>query len=172
MLNQFMRTQASKDGAVAKLEEAQYEWGKGAVQKGQQEEAQQELKALAGEGFARMQDDTRVEAQRKAVIRDGDPMAAFLAAQNQEEEQEEEEEEEEMGARGTYGERIGPPTKQHRKKPKYTGPAPPPNRFHIMPGFRWDANDRGNGWESKLLTLVNGRANRKDEGYAMSSASM
>lgn len=34
----------------------------------------------------------------------------------------------------------------------YKGPPAPPNRYNIEPGHRWDGSDRGNGWESLLLS--------------------
>ena len=57
-----------------------------------------------------MEDEDLNQAQRNAE-RWGDPMAAAAAAKRN---------------AGTV------------ERPKYRGPPPPPNRFNIPPGYRWD----------------------------------
>lgn len=115
MLSEFMRQQSTEESKKLKLEQAQFEWGKGSVQKKDEEEFKKELAEISQQPFARTADDPRLEALRKTELRDGDPMLTFFkkkeklkrAAETQQEEK-------------TTGE---------RRKPLYEGPLPTPNRL-------------------------------------------
>merc|ERR1712072_569796 len=50
------------------------------------------------------------------------------------------------------------------KKPKCPHP-PWPNRFGILPGYRWDGAVRGNNYEKRWLQSKNNREFRKTEQY-------
>ena len=151
MLTEFMRQQAVAQGKEVQLERARVEWGKGTVQKQSAESAARELEILADEPFARTVDDPRTEALRKQELREGDPMAEYFANKRRAEE--------EAGGTGAGGQ-------PRPRKPIYKGPAPPLNRFNILPGYRWDGNDRGSGWEGRLLKALNDRKSLKSDGQA------
>lgn len=57
-------------------------------------------------------------------------------------------------------------------KPVYNGPCPTPNRFNIRPGYRWDAIDRGNGFENLLLKKISSKQSFKDDEYKWSVSDM
>jgi pre-mRNA-splicing factor CWC26 len=171
MLNEFMRQQAVREGKEVKLAQAQAEWGRGTVQKQEAEAARRELEEIAAEPFARTVDNPRLEAMRKEAIRDGDPMAEyFLKKREQEEDGERARGGGDHGGAGAGAGAGGPPGKP--RKPKYKGPVGLPNRFGILPGYRWDGVDRGNMYEKKVLTRVNDRSALKEDEYKWSVSDM
>lgn len=139
-------TKAEKAEAARKKREKEerdakkMEWGKGLVQRQEEEERKRELERQRTKDVARYADDEDLNKDLKAQERWNDPAAAFL----------------------TKKRTKGP------RKPEYTGPPPPPNRFGIKPGYRWDGVDRGNGFEKKLFQHQNDRKRRGQESYQWS----
>ncbi|KAF9532521.1 Pre-mRNA-splicing factor of RES complex-domain-containing protein [Crepidotus variabilis] len=116
------------------------EWGKGLVQKDEAEKQRKELERLRTAKFARGVDDTELNEDLKAKELWNDPAAAFLTKKRSK----------------------GP------RRPAYTGPPPPPNRFNIKPGYRWDGVDRSNGFEKKYFQSLNAKKRKGAESYQWS----
>ncbi|KAG5636160.1 hypothetical protein H0H81_008941 [Sphagnurus paluster] len=135
------RAEAARLKREREEKEAQkMEWGKGLVQREEKEKQKLELEKLRGKKFARHADDADLNEEMKAKELWNDPAAAFL----------------------TKTKSKGP------RKPEYNGPPPPPNRFGIKPGYRWDGVDRGNGFEKKLFQSKNERKRKGLESYQWS----
>lgn len=109
------------------------ELNKGDVQLVRQAERKRELEDAKYLTLARYADDKELNEDMKDQDRWNDPAAAFLTNKK----------------RGVS--RTG--------KPLYKGAAPP-NRFGILPGYRWDGVDRSNGFEKKWFQVQNARKNR------------
>ncbi|KIJ53788.1 hypothetical protein M422DRAFT_58539 [Sphaerobolus stellatus SS14] len=120
------------------------EWGKGLVQREEKEKERRELEKEKTRGLARYADDKELNEDLKAQDRWNDPAAAFL----------------------TKKKTKGP------RRPEYTGPPPPPNRFGIKPGYRWDGVDRSNGFEKKYFQSINSKKRFGDEAHAWSVEDM
>ncbi|EKM57968.1 uncharacterized protein PHACADRAFT_182368 [Phanerochaete carnosa HHB-10118-sp] len=132
------RAEAARKKREAEEKEAKKkEWGKGLTQREEAEKRREELEAMHSTTFARTIDDKALNEELKQEDRWNDPAAAFL----------------------TKKKSKGP------KRPEYTGPPPPPNRFGIRPGYRWDGVDRSNGFEKKLFQKQNERKRRGAESY-------
>jgi len=116
------------------------EWGKGLVQRQDRKNDAEELNKIASQPFARTIDDKELNDELKGKQRWNDPAAGFLTKPS-----------DSSSAKST--------------KPKYSGPPPPPNRYGIPPGFRWDGVDRSNGFEKKLFQTGNDQKRLRAEAY-------
>jgi pre-mRNA-splicing factor CWC26 len=129
----------------------------GRAQLEQAARAHQEFAKIQESSFARRSDDTELEDMRKSEIRPDDPMAVYAASRGRK--------------------RSGPTTTDGTTsttitRPVYKGPPPKPNRFHISPGHRWDAVDRGNGFEDRLLAKRAMSHHQREREYRHSAADM
>ncbi|KAJ1929532.1 Pre-mRNA-splicing factor cwc26 [Tieghemiomyces parasiticus] len=151
------KTGKASDSAALKAEEAarrrraeeeamqQMEWGKGRVQKREQEEARRKFEEEKLKPLARYADDADINAELKERDRWGDPLAQF-------------------GAGGGSSKRKK--GDKAPRRPVYQGTPAPPNRFGIAPGFRWDGVDRSNGFEKEMFMQQNSRKASAARSYA------
>ena len=131
-------------------------WATGKKQREEARKKREQLKEAASAPFSRFEDDSKLDELRRREGRDGDPMAAYMEATGQAMSGE-------AGA-GNGGSSAG--------KPQYRGPLPPPNRFGIRPGYRWDGVDRGNGFEQRLYSKGNAAKASEEDRYAFAVEDM
>ncbi|KAI9700679.1 MAG: Pre-mRNA-splicing factor cwc26 [Candelina mexicana] len=135
------RAEARREAeALAAKKEAEIEAQKGDVQVAQVQRKKEELKEAKYMGVARYSDDEALNEELKSQERWNDPAAGFLENKREE-------------GRSVSGKQL------------YKG-ASMPNRYGIMPGYRWDGVDRGNGFEKEWFGVRNRRANVRDLEYA------
>ena len=161
---------ARKEHDVAKAQEV---YAQGNVQKQQVEERAQYLAELANAPFARMADDAELERELKSAIHNDDPMAKYFHQKREKREKKDRERSKKKSSSGNnFSRDINAQVNQKIEKPKYKGPWKPPNRFGILPGYRWDGIDRGNGFEDRLNKTLNEKQSSKDEEYRWSTQDM
>lgn len=138
--------QAETDAAKA-VTAAKYDaWNKGLRQKELHEERLQDAVHEAEKPLARYGDDADLDARLREQEREGDTMLAYIRKKK------------EKGAA--------------KSKPIYKGPEPPPNRFGIRPGYRWDGVDRSTGFEKLYFTKLSEKKAIKDLAYKWSVENM
>merc|ERR1712037_390984 len=84
--------------------------------------------------LARYKDDKDFNDLQKAKMHQDDPMFEYMMSKNK-----------------TKTKKA----RQQSSKKMYTGSSTAPNRFGILPGYRWDGVDRSTGFENKLFTYHN-----------------
>ncbi|GCC37780.1 hypothetical protein chiPu_0016287 [Chiloscyllium punctatum] len=124
-LDQERIQRKKKEEEKAAKQEKYAQWGKGVAQEEQQRKNVQDALHEMQKPLARHIDDKDLDRFLREKLRDGDPMAGLLAKKKEKE------------------------AKNKNARPVYSGPAPPPNRFNLQPGYRWDGVDRSNGFEQK-----------------------
>ncbi|XP_071378065.1 BUD13 homolog [Centroberyx affinis] len=142
--------QRRKAGEKSAKDEKYAQWGKGLAQ-GQMHQ-QKIVDALheVQKPLARHCDDEDLDRMLREQEREGDPMAAMLRRKK----------DRNVKLQGV------------KEKPRYKGPAPPPNRFNILPGYRWDGVDRSNGFEKKRYTRMADKKAVQEEAYKWSVEDM
>ncbi|XP_047608889.1 BUD13 homolog isoform X2 [Phacochoerus africanus] len=121
------RRKAEKD---SERDELYAQWGKGLAQSRQQQQNVEDAMKEMQKPLARYIDDEDLDRMLREQEREGDPMANFIKKNKAKE------------------------NKTKKVRPRYNGPAPPPNRFNIWPGYRWDGVDRSNGFEQKRFARL------------------
>jgi pre-mRNA-splicing factor CWC26 len=115
-----------------------FEWGKGLVQKKNEENLEEKFSKMINKPFATHEgEDSDYENELKDQLRDGDPMAKFLTKSKK---------------------------KKKSKRPEYEGAALP-NRYNIKPGHLWDGMDRSNGFEKKFFQAQSKLSNQRSKEF-------
>ena len=138
-----------KQAKLAKLKEATDKWSKGVKQQEAQSNRLAEDMHEMSKPLARFAGDEDLERMLKQQDREGDPMAMYMASKR---------------AKATSD---GKPP-----RPVYRGPAAAPNRFAILPGYRWDGVDRSNGFEKMYYEKQNKSVAIQEEAYKWSVSDM
>lgn len=141
------RAEARKEAeAKARKEKEELDLQKGEVQLAERAKRKEDLEEARFMTVARGVDDVEMNDELKQRERWNDPAAAFLST----------------GTKDGGGARLGKRGAKGRKR--YNGAAAP-NRYGIMPGWRWDGVDRGNGWEGERFKGLNRQKRNKEMSF-------
>lgn len=139
--------QKRKAGEKAAKDEKYAQWGKGLAQNQMHQQKLEDALREAQKPLARHCDDEDLDRMLREQEREGDPMAAMLRRKKDR-------------------------SAKTQEKPRYKGPAPPPNRFNILPGYRWDGVDRSNGFEQKRYMRIADKKAVQEAAYKWSVEDM
>jgi pre-mRNA-splicing factor CWC26 len=141
-------------GVSKEEEDAPLPWASGIAQVRQAREAQKEFASIAAAPMRRGVDDAELNDMMRSRSRWGDPMAAL------------------RNRKETSSSNIDDrKSNKRQERPVYKGSAWP-NRFNILPGYRWDGVDRSNGWEKRLFLRKNEQSAKEEARYKWSTEDM
>ncbi|XP_792607.3 BUD13 homolog [Strongylocentrotus purpuratus] len=149
-LKEEKRLKKEEEAKKAEEDEKFLEWGKGVAQVKNQKSSIEDTMREMAKPLARYKDDQDLDQMLKEQDRAGDPMLAFLKKK-------------ESNAMAKAGIKV---------KPKYRGPKPPPTRFNIQPGYRWDGVDRSSGFEKKYFQRMSDKKATSEIAYKWSIEDM
>ncbi|XP_056295680.1 BUD13 homolog [Pseudoliparis swirei] len=135
-----------KDGEKAAKAEKYAQWGRGVAQGEMHQQKLEDAVHEAQKPLARHRNDEDLDRMLREQQRDGDPMAALIRRKKE--------------------------RNKSQVKPRYKGPPPPPNRFNILPGYRWDGVDRSTGFEKKRYSRMADKKAVQEEAYKWSVEDM
>jgi len=125
-------------------------WGRGVKQaEVVKARIQEDLKEM-DKPLTRGADDVDLEDHLKGVEREEDPMLEYMRKKK----------------------RKVDDSAGVQRYPEYKGPQPPPNRFKIKPGYRWDGVDRSTGFETRLFQSLNKKKAMTEDAYKWSTEDM
>jgi pre-mRNA-splicing factor CWC26 len=125
-------------------QEKYMEWGKGLVQKQEKEIQRRQLEESKVMPLNIYANDEKLNQDLKQKIRWGDPMAHAIKKPLSNAPSS-------SSSSSLDRSNVTDSSSIVYVKPKYKGPPPLPNRYNIMPGYRWDGVDRSNGYERRLF---------------------
>jgi pre-mRNA-splicing factor CWC26 len=143
--------QKKRKKKMSEYPEQELAWGGGLKQQSNKEQQMAEDSRVAAQPFARFEPDAGALDGMHEKQAWHDPMSKYEA------------DEDDLGE-GKSASAAAAVSTQVAKKPKCPHP-PWPNRFGILPGYRWDGAVRGNGYEKRWLQNKNDRAFNKQEQY-------
>ncbi|OCT55065.1 Pre-mRNA-splicing factor cwc26 [Cladophialophora carrionii] len=138
----------------------------GEVQRRERDEKRKQLDEAKFLTLARGVDDEVMNDELRGKIRWDDPMAEYMAQKRADEAAEEDAANDgphsavsaRRGAKSRGASAVG-------RKKVYTGPPAAPNRYGILPGWRWDGVDRSNGFEKEWFQARSKKGRMEELSY-------